>query len=84
MERFGAYYVMATESLHDGRFVKELDPLAEACRLVDGLHGHSGVRLALHDVFSDAFVNHSERALAELSEDADLLARHLPLVWNIN
>lgn len=76
--------MMASESFHDGRFVEELDPLAEARRLVDGLHGHSRVGLALHDVLGDAFVNHSERALAELSEDADLLARHFPLVWNIN
>lgn len=72
--------MVAAESLHDRSLVEELNPLAQAGRLVDRLDGHVRLTLALDDVLGDALVHHAERALAQLSQDFDFLAGHLPLV----
>lgn len=74
------YHMVAAEGLHDWRLVQELDPLPQAGWLVHRFHRHVCFPLALHDVLSDALVDHAEGALAQLPQDGDLLTRHLPLV----
>lgn len=76
--------MVTAESLHDGGFVEELDPLSQAGRFVDRLDGHARLRIAFDDVFGDSFVHHAEGALTELSEQCDLLPGHLPLIRNVH
>lgn len=72
--------MMTGERLHDRRLVQELDSLSETGRLVDGLHGYMCFRLALDNVLGDAFVDHPERSLTQLSQDVDLVSGDLPFI----
>lgn len=79
-----SYHVVTAESLHDGGFVEELDPLSQGGRLIDRLDGNACVRVSFDDVLGDSLIHHTEGALTQLSEHIDLLPGHLPLVRNIH
>lgn len=76
--------MVTAESLHDGGFVEELDPLAQAGRFIDSLDGYACVRVSFDDVLGDSFVHHAEGALTQLSEHIDFLPGYLPLIRNIH
>ncbi len=79
-----SYHMVAAEGLHDRRLVEELNSLSQAGRLVHRLHCDARFPLALDDVLGDAFVDHTEGALAQFPQNADLLSGHLPLVLLIH
>lgn len=78
------YHVVTVESLHDGGFVQELDPLAQAGRLVHRLDGDLCVRVSFDDVLGDSLVHHAEGALTELSEHRDLVPGNFPLIGDVH
>lgn len=78
------HHVMTGEALHDRGLVEKLDPLPQTGRLIDRLHRHAGLRLALDDVSGVAFVHHAEGALPQLTQQSDLLPGDLPLVRHIH
>ena len=66
--------------LHDGGFVEELDALGDRGLVVDGFDGAFGFRLLVDDVADDAFVDHAEGSLAQLSQEVHVVASHFPAV----
>lgn len=79
-----SYHMVTAESLHDGGFVEELNPLAQAGRFIDCFDGYTCVRVSFDDVLGDSLIHHAEGALTQLSEHRDLVPGHLPLIRNIH
>lgn len=74
------YHMVTAERLHDRGLIQELDPLPETGCLVNRLHGNARLSLALNHIMGHALVHHPERALTQLTQQGDLLPRHLPLI----
>lgn len=76
--------MVAAEGLHDRGLVQKLDSLPQVGRLVHRLYGYVRFSFAFNDVFSEAFVDHAEGALAEFPQNGDLFSGNLPFVFLVH
>lgn len=78
------HHVVAAEGLHDRGLVQKLDSLPQVGRFVHCLYGYVRFPFSFNDVFSDAFVDHAEGALAELPQNGDLVSGNLPFIFLVH
>lgn len=79
-----SYHMMTVEFLHDRGFIEEFDAFTHACRFINCLDGHPGLRFILDHTLCNALIHHAKRTLAQLSTQSDLLTSYLPLIWHIH